>query len=188
MKCTPNIRQNIWRCAFYMSKYSVEFKLEVLKNILENGSTCSQEGKKIGCGKEHVRRWLKRYELHGMKGLLEKKRNYSGDFKLSVIKYIEENYCSAAESAAIFNIPSESTLLAWIESYYKKGTISLYEDKRGRKRMEKLKSNKPKKVKKQSSEVSQDDYIKELLEELEDLRMENEYLKKLKALTQKKKK
>ena len=120
--------------------------------------------------------------------VIREKRNYSGDFKISVIKYIEENYCSAAEAAAIFNIPSDSTVLTWIRLYYKKGRISLYEDKRGKYRMEKVKSNKPKKVKKQSSEVSQDNYIKKLLEELEDLRMENEYLKKLKALTQKKKK
>ena len=80
---------------------------------------------------------------------------------------------SIIETANHFCIPSHSTVGKWERIYYEEGPEALLEERRGRKNMGKKKSSKPKK------NVNENE---DLLAEVQRLRMENEYLKKLNAL------
>ena len=158
-----------------MSKYSNEFKLEVVNYVLNNHIGISKTSKKYGIPYEHIRRWVKRYETYGVKGLLMKRGIYDGKFKQNVVEYMHNNHLSCSETALKFGIPQDSTVGKWERIYYEEGPQALYEERRGR---SKNMSSKPRK-KKLSKEVEED-----LIAENQRLKMENEYLKKLNSLVQ----
>ena len=158
-----------------MSKYSNEFKLEVVNYVLNNNIGVNSAAKKYSIPYEHVRRWIKRYQIYGVEGLLMKKGSYDGSFKQNVVEYMHTNHLSCSETALKFGIPQDATVGRWERIYYEEGPQALYENKRGRR---KNMSSKPRK-KKLSKEIEED-----LIAENQRLRMENEYLKKLNALVQ----
>ena len=146
-----------------MPKYTSEFKLEVVKYYNEQhcGYQCTASKFNIP-SQTTVKKWVKKYNEHGEKGLLKNfKSSYSGEFKQNVIEYMHKNHLSAQE---------------WERIYYEEGPQALYKERRGR---SKNMGSKPRK-KKLSKEVEED-----LIEEVQRLRMENAYLKKLQALIQK---
>ena len=159
-----------------MSKFSNEEKLEAVLRVVEEGMSLEASARILGCGYTPLRRWVKRYEALGPEGLLLKQGSYTGDFKHSVVKYMHANKLSVFETAAKFGIPSDVTLGKWERIYYEEGPQGLYRDNRGRK--SKMSSDKPTK-RKLDKETEED-----LIAEVQRLRMENEYLKKLQALVQ----
>lgn len=159
-----------------MSKYSYEQRLEAVLKVTEMNISCKTVGKLLGCDATHVRRWVKRYERFGIEGLLLKHGTYTGEFKQHVIEYMHENHLSIFETATVFGIPSDATVGKWERIYYQEGPQALYRNNRGRKK--KMSSEKPKKVK-LNKETEED-----LIAEVQRLRMENAYLKKLNALVQ----
>ena len=112
-----------------------------------------------------------------MKGLSTTHGTYTGKFKVSVVEYMHNTGASIRKTAAHFNIPSFKTVSQWERIYYEQGKDALFKEQRGRtskmgrKRLQKSKTN---------IETNED-----LLAEVQRLRMENEYLKKLNALIQK---
>ena len=166
---------NIWRCIF-LSKYSYEEKLEAVQRVLDEGMGYATSAHILGTATEHVRRWVLRYQQFGPEGLLKKKGSYDGAFKVSVIEYMHENRLSLCQTAAKFGIHDDTTVGKWERIYYEEGPQALYRDNRGRK--SKMSSDKQRK-KKLSKETEED-----LIAEVQRLRMENEYLKKLQALVQ----
>lgn len=85
------------------------------------------------------------------------------------------NHLSATETAIKFNLANHNIVLKCEHIYYEEGAQALYKESRGR---GKNMSSKPRK--KQLSKENED----ELIEEVQRLRMENAYLKKLQALIQ----
>lgn len=160
-----------------MTKYSYEEKLEAVLRVVDDGMSLKNSAKITGTAGEHVRRWVMRYEQFGSEGLLLKHGSYDGAFKLSVIEYMHENHLSLAQTAAKFGIPQDATVGKWERIYYEEGPDALFRDKRGRPSKMNPKSSK-KKMNKQTEE--------DLIAEVQRLRMENEYLKKLQALVQEK--
>ena len=158
-----------------MSKYSNEFKLKVIEYCINEHHGYQDAEKHFGVNHEHLRRWIKRYELYGIEGLVTKRKSYDGNFKQNVVEYMHQNHLSCSETALRFQIPQDYLVGKWERIYYEEGPQALYEDKRGRPRKM---SSKPRK-KKLSKEVEED-----LIAENQRLRMENEYLKKLNALVQ----
>ena len=160
-----------------MSKYSNEFKLEVIKYCIEEHHGYGSTAKYFNIpSREMVRRWCKHYEIHGVVGIVKNKNNkYDGEFKQKVVEYMHENHLSASETAIYFNLPQEGAVLKWERIYYEEGPQGLYLERRGRR---KNMSSKPRK-KKISKENEED-----LIAEVQRLRMENAYLKKLQALVQ----
>jgi len=160
-------------------KYSDQQRLEAVLDILEKGVSLCEVARRLGTDHKNVRRWVAFYEQYGVKGIspIKRKVGYSGDFKLSVVRYMRENHLSLFEAAVKFCIPNDSVVLAWDRLYESEGALALYRDNRG-------KMKKPHK-RKQSTRVkpvkSTED---ELVEELEFLRAENAYLKKLRALVE----
>jgi len=161
-----------------LAKYSLEFKLKVVKYILDEKNSSEQASKIFDVPVSPIKRWVKRYEIHGSKGLLMKQGSYTGDFKLNVIEYMHDNHMSINEAAAHFGIPSDATVGKWERTYYEEGSEALFRDNRGRTKG-KMKTKQPKKSLPKSTE-------EDLIAEVQRLRMENEYLKKLNALVQKK--
>ena len=159
-----------------MSKYSNEFKLEIVKYCVEGHHSREGTAKKFGMpSSTPLKEWIKKYKEHGPEGLIkQQKSSYSGEFKQDVIEYMHSNHLSATETAVHFRIQT-NVVLRWERIYYEEGPQSLYIERRGRSRKM---SSKPKK-KKISKENEED-----LIEEVQRLRMENEYLKKLNALVQ----
>ena len=161
-----------------MSKYSNEFKLEVVKYCIEKHHGYQNASKHFKIpSSENIRQWCKKYEIYGPEGLLKNlKSSYDGELKQNVVEYMHTNHLSAVETAIQFRLGNADCVLKWERIYYEEGPQALYEERRGRKRNM---NSKPRK-KKLSKEVEED-----LIAENQRLKMENEYLKKLNALVQK---
>ena len=158
-----------------MSKYSYEEKLEAVLRVIEDGMSAKQSGHILGTTEAPVRRWVERYRQFGPEGLLLKHGTYDGAFKLSVIEYMHENHLSLFQAAVKFGIPTDTTVGKWERIYYEEGPEALFQEHRGRPKTMSSKQSK-KKMDKQTEE--------DLIAEVQRLRMENEYLKKLQALVQ----
>ena len=161
---------------FIMTKYSYDEKLEAVLRVVDEKMSQRESAKILGAVRGQLQGWIKLYEQFGSEGLLMKHGTYTGDFKVSVIEYMHNNHLSVFETAAKFGIPAHSTLLNWERRYYEEGPLGLLQEKRGRK--SKMSSDKPGKNK--LDKKTEED----LITEVQRLRMENEYLKKLQALVQ----
>lgn len=159
-----------------MSKYLKELKLKTIQYYYK-GYSVEATAKFFNIpSPTTVRKWIKKYELYGEKGLNKNlKSSYTSEFKLNVIKYMQNNHLSHSETAIHFNLAGGEIVDKWEKILNEKGPLALKRKKCGRVKKMNKKANKSDK------NLSQE----ELLEELEYLRMENEYLKKLNALVQK---
>ena len=157
-----------------MSKYSSEFRLEVVKYCIEENHGIDNAAKHFNIPSvQTVRKWVNRYQEHGAKGLLKNlKSSYSGEFKQSVVEYMHTNHLSLQKTAFHFNLGHHNIVSKWERIYYEEGPQALYKERRGR--TIKMGSKKKKNINENE----------DLLEEVQRLRMENEYLKKLNALVQ----
>ena len=159
-----------------MSKYSHKFKLEVVEYYINKNVGYSTLAKHFGINHELARGWIKKYEKHGIEGLLKQKcSSYSGDFKVYVVEYMHNNHLSLAETAFQFRLANHNIVGKWERIYYEEGPQALYNERRGRR-----KNMSSKQEKKRLSKETEED----LIAENQRLRMENEYLKKLNALVQ----
>ena len=159
-----------------MSKYSEEFKLEVVNYYLNNCYGFEYVAKQFEIPAwTTIRKWVRKYQEHGYGGLIKNPQtSYSGEFKQNVIEYMHTNHLSCLETAIYFNLAGDYVVSKWERIYYEEGPQSLYIERRGRSK--KMSSKQKKKL---SKEVEED-----LIAENQRLRMENEYLKKLNALVQ----
>jgi transposase len=161
------------------NKFSIADRERAVLMVLEQGETYHSLAKKLQTSAQLISRWVNTYKLHGVYGLSLKNNNvYGGDFKLKLILEMQELGLSLSQISAKYRI-TISVLSGWRRLYEQKGVSALYETKiRGR----------PPKMKKSNLKKKEDlsDY-EELLKENERLRIENDYLKKVCALIQKKK-
>ena len=160
-----------------MSRYSNEFKLKVVQYCSKHKLGLESTAKYFNIPSvQTVRKWVKRYQEHGAKGLLKNnKSSYNGEFKQNVVEYMHNNHLSLQEAAFHFNLGHHDIVGKWERIYYEEGPQALYEERRGRKKNMSFKPRK-KKISKENEE--------DLIEEVQRLRMENAYLKKLQALVQ----
>ena len=89
---------------------------------------------------------------------------------------MHEKHLPLSQTVVKFGIPNDTTVGIWERIYYEEGPQGLYQDNRGRK----SKMSSDKSIKKKLSIETEED----LIAEVQRLRMENEYLKKLNALVQ----
>ena len=165
-----------------MAKFTIEEKIAAVKRYLEGDVGYKTIAKEIGANNSKVLFWIRKYEYHGENAFFKSYTNYPLNFKLDVLKYMNDNGTSIFDTAAIFNLPSDSTLWKWRDLLETQGLDALKPKKKGRPNMNK-------KDQKSSKKSSPDKgSIEALQQELEALRMENAYLKKLNALVQNKEK
>ncbi|MDA7028659.1 IS3 family transposase, partial [Bacillus sp. CLL-7-23] len=142
-------------------------------NGIEGGNIMAE---RLGISRGLFWNWVNQYKNHGEEAFNKGYTNHSLEYKLDVLHYMQDNGTSINETAAIFNIPSPSTILQWSRSFEAEGVDALKPKKKGRPSMKK----EPKKN--QPSEGSEE----ALRAEIERLRMENAYFKKVEGLNSRK--
>lgn len=160
-------------------KYTKEFKLECVKAKLEGRqihNNCGPDNKTFS---DRVASWVRIYKKLGEAGLEHKKPKLSLNDKLEICRRAldGESLTSIADSVG----RQEAYISKIYKKYLSGGIDALKLDKRGR----------PPKMDKKKVELKLEDIKdskereKYLLKELEKAQIENEYLKKLSALVQK---
>ena len=97
-------------------------------------------------------------------------KKYTGEFKQKVVETMVQEKLSYCEAAREFEVSDHHLVASWERIYLEEGPEGLYIERRGR-------SSKGRPPKKLKPEVEED-----LLTEVQRLRAENTYLKKLNAL------
>ena len=161
-----------------MSKYTKEFKLEVIKHYLLGRDGFKVTGKKFAVDDSLVRRWVDVYRCLGPESFGPRYERRTAEFKLNVLKQIQSRGLSLREARLEFNIGAESSILVWQRRYVQGGIAAL-----GRKPRERPPMKPFKPPTKPLSELTQAEFARYV----EYLQAENAYLKKLEALAQSKK-
>lgn len=165
-----------------MPKFSLDEKLEAIHRYQNGAEGVKSIAKSLGINHEVLRMWIRQYEYHGIEAFEKSYTAYTMPFKLDVLNYINENGTSPNEAAVIFNISSPGIIRKWRSQFNEHGMDALKLKKKGRPLLTDKNENITKKQ--EPAEGS----VEALLAELERLRMENAYLKKLNALVQNKEK
>ena len=162
-----------------MSKYTFEEKYEAVQRVLDGMSICDS-ARIMGVDESRVRYWFHLYENHGWELLRNGGASYDGAFKVMVVEYMHSNHLSHKSTAAFWGIKCDSNVAKWERIYYEEGPEGLLRKKpRGRPSKD-MKKKETVTQNKELSEATKED----LIAEVQRLRMENEYLKKLRALVQ----
>lgn len=182
LKLTPGIGQRFQFGGFLMSKYLLKTKLEAVDLYQRGFSTKEIQEKLHITSRKSIDGWINNYQQYGNRGLEKSfsKTRYSGQFKLEVLNWRKEHSASYQITANHFNIKQHSTIANWQRKLNEGGVDALF-IKQGRPLMHKKKI-KAKKHKYTSQELTE---LERLRLENRALHVENEYLKKLDALVQK---
>jgi transposase len=162
-----------------MTKHTEAHKLRVVEAYLKGTAGSATIAAQHGVDKATVQKWVASYRVHGAEGLKKKFSHYSAEFKLSVLRHMWENKLSCRKTAAVFDLRNHAYLTDWERRYRSGGIEALQPRQRGRPRTMPDTGSKP-----PPSPDEDKRSREELLSELKYLRMENAYLKKLKALVQ----
>ncbi|SUX45698.1 Transposase [Chryseobacterium indoltheticum] len=184
MDCPQKVRHFLG--AFFMKrkeKFSVAFKLDCIELHQNSYRSIDSIATEKGFNESNLRKWISFYNKYGISGLRPRKnKSYSLKFKLKVLKAIHTEFISQREACVRFDIPAQSTVLNWQRDYEKGGILGLENKPIGR---PKIMSDYKRKKRKSDKPLTREE---ELLLENERLRAENDFLKKLDALTLKKNK
>lgn len=102
-------------------------------------------------------------------------KKYTGEFKQQVVEDVVRNKLSQREAAEKYGITNKAQVMRWERIYLTEGAEALYKERRGRSTVSAgVRKGRPPKFSKQVEE--------DLLAEVQRLRAENDYLKKLNAL------
>lgn len=163
---------------FFMAKYSEEFKIKLVIEYLSGNLGYRSLAKKYNMGSQtQIVEWVNTYKSQGMEGLKRRKtkKEYSVQFKLDTIQFMLNTGASYLETAVQFNLNNPSLIKRWMKTFREQGVEGLELNLKGRPSMSK-KSNNPKKM--EEKRLTREE---ELERENELLRLENAYLKKLRA-------
>jgi len=165
-------------------KYSLKQKLSTVLAVRSGKESCLSAARKIGANDTTVHRWVNHYQWHGKAGLSLGQGTYSGEFRLKVIKYMLKKNLSLKQTATFFGIPQDCTVGKWLQKYNCDGAGAVLKEWRGRPR--KTMARNTKKQPEQSNDPTEKK-LAALQREVEYLRAENAFLKKLDALIQEEK-
>lgn len=161
-------------------KFTHEQRLQAVNLVLEEHKSKKEVARTFDTNVSVIKKWIKYYENFGVEGLIVSNGSYTGKFKIDVVEYMHQNHLSMRQTAEHFKIPEHSTVSKWERIFYEEGPQALMEERRGR---GKNMSSKGNKKNEKPPEIEKD-----LIAEVQRLRMENEYLKKLNALIQEREK
>lgn len=162
-----------------MAKLTIEDKIKIIQ-LYNEGYGCDIIARKIGIVSSRVQEIKKQYDLYGDVALdvSHKNRKFTVEFKIELINRVfnGESKCSIAAEYMI----SPGQLSNWVKKYQELGYNGLISKPKGRPKIMKpeTKNITP------TSEDEKDKRIRELEERNAQLEMENDLLKKLKALVQ----
>ena len=168
-------------------KYSYEFKLECIKNYKEGKQNTKPDGITIKNFRDKVRLWVRLFELYGPEGLKHKQfnKNWTKEERYELVaKVLAGQSCSSVAIEAGIN---NGQLYQWVQRYKQYGLDGLELSHKGRPPKEGIVMTKSKKDKPTKLTQSEKEELILLREKEKYLEAENAYLKKLTALTAKKK-
>ena len=169
-----------------MAKYSYEFKQKVVQEYLNGKGSYEYISKQSNMpDKKQVRIWVNAYKELGKEGLMRsrKNKNYSFQFKLSVVELYLTSEVSYQELALSQGINNPSLVARWVNDYRIAGPDALRPKKKGRKKTLDIQEfKKPSKSDEEKPVDTSAEHIKELEDENLKLRIENAYLKELRRL------
>jgi transposase len=153
-----------------MAKYDVKFKQEVVQKYLA-GASARGLAKEYGLDNSVVRRWVQSYRHHGVAGLSKKYETYSAEFKLSVLKRMKQDQLSQREVEAMYGLRGCGTVSRWERLYHEHGLAGLQP------RSERTLNDDEAKIPSKPTKKDDTRPREELLDEIEYLHAENDYLK-----------
>ncbi len=159
-----------------MGKFSLQFKLEAVESYINGHDGLRKVAHRFSIDCSLLRRWVATYRARGHAGFQSNRRHYSAEFKRSVVQCMRKEQLSLREVAARFGLGQSSQVGIWERQYYSGSLPALIAPKR------KKAVAMPPKTPAPDQSQSTDDNSKtreQLQAELEHLRMENAYLKKL---------
>ena len=169
-----------------MAQYSYEFKQKVVQEYLNGKGSYEYISKQSNMpDKKQVRIWVNAYKELGKEGLMRsrKNKNYSFQFKLSVVELYLTSEVSYQELALSQGINNPSLVARWVNDYRIAGPDALRPKKKGRKKTLDIREfKKPSKSDEEKPVDTSAEHIKELEDENLKLRIENAYLKELRRL------
>jgi len=168
-----------------MIKYTDKQKLEAVRAYRKGTGGLRAIAEAQGVGSDSLRKWVAAYAARGSAGVVTKKRNnYDADFKLEVLRRMGDEGLSCRQAAALFDIRRLDQVAEWSRLHAAHGAAALLPAWKG----EQKKMNRTPR-RREEGEVLPDDQRsrEELLRDLQQLRMENAYLKKAQALARTKK-
>ena len=164
-----------------MSKYSEQFKLAMVRQYESGTAGYSQLANEHNVPDSMVRLWVRLYRAHGADGLAKKFSHYTAEFKLAVLRHMWDDDLSYKQVAAAFNIRNPGSVSNWERCYHSGDLDALAPRKRGRpKNMPTHPNTEPPAPAPDPAGPTYD----QLVAEVNQLRMEVAYLKKLEALVQ----
>lgn len=156
-------------------KYPYLLRLTAVQHYLSTQVSMKETARLFGVGETPLSRWIRAFRKQGASGLEHRPAQaYTAEFRLRVVRYVIRYRCSSADASAHFAIPNETLIQGWLKRYREGGAQALHTARPG----SAMSRNKFIPGTKPISEMTPD----ELQRELEYLRAENAYLKKLKAL------
>lgn len=160
-----------------MEKYSESVKLASAQEYCEGNAGIAAVAQRHGVSPHALRRWVAAYRIHGVAGLRTKRVRYDEAFKWKVLLHMKQHELSYRQTAAWFDIRNFNIIARWERQYDVQGSARTYTGGPARMVL-------PKKPALPDAARTRED----LLKELQFLRTENAYLKKLDALVQAKQK
>lgn len=86
-----------------MSKFTLEQKFAAVQEYLFKGKDSYRSpGKKLDMNHRDIQKWVFQYEAQGIEGLFSRYTNYSGEFKMDVLNFMNETGTSLLETTAIY--------------------------------------------------------------------------------------
>ena len=171
-----------------MSKYSTQFKLKVVQEYQRGGIGQKKLCKKYGIPSSAILKgWIDLVSQHGLESLKVKNQKsvYSTEFKLHVVNYYRTHELGSSKVAAYFDL-NKSQVYSWYRRYQKEGIVGLRPKPKGRPKrtMSKRKKKQGKSLLTPTKEEQYQQEIADLKAQLAYAKMENDILKKLRALRQ----
>ena len=165
-----------------MAKYSDQTRVAAAEDYCRGHLGLKEVARRHGVNVASLRLWAAAYRVHGEAGVQTKQRKlYSAQFKLSVLQRKRSDKLSFRQVAALFNIRNRDMIVLWERAYEMGGIAALYPHASLRRTIMAKQTDTKSGAKEPEDETRT---RQQLLDELHELRMENAYLKKLKALAQ----
>ena len=163
-----------------MEKYSEQAKLAAVQTYCTGELGWKAAAARHSVGVSSLRKWVAGYLANGVAGVVAKPRRwYSLEFKLEVLQRARDEGLSNRQAAALFDIRKFSIIAIWERAYEVDGMAGL-DPRRSAGRTKSMKDAVPDPtLQRREDEACRRE---QLLEELNALRTENAYLKKVDAL------
>lgn len=167
-------------------KHDSRFQLKAVQGFLASGLNATQYSQQNNLCRSTLCSWARRYQEHGKAAFKVKHSvttRYTKDFKLSVLKTMQAKNLTQKAATALFNLGGNSTIDRWQKEYVQGGLDAL----KSKGERVAAKTHPPQKANSKKPSTPEELLLAQKQEEIDYLRAEVAYLKKLDALIRNKK-